>query len=219
MRPNLQPIRILIVDAHAVMRRGLRMLLDMQPDIQVVGEAGALAEAQQQLLDLQPELVLLDLDLPEDDSVVLCRLTGSLAPGAKLLILTGAPAAQTVYAAVDAGVHGYALKEMAPTELAAAIRQVAAGKPFFHADVADVLHRRTTARAAASTHATLTPRELDVLALMATTATNREIAAQLTLAEETVRSHVKSILRKLNARNRTQAVVEALRLELIHFQE
>lgn len=218
MRASLQPLRILIIDSHAVVRRGLRLLLDMQPDIQVVGEAGSVADARQQLLDLAPDLILVDPSLPDGDGIELSRRAHAAQPPAKIILLTGASHAQAVFNALDAQVDGYVLKDVAPAELSAAIRQVATGTPYFHPTVADLARRRP--EHAGDGHAPqLTPRELDVLALMATTATNREIAQRLMLAEETVRSHVKSILRKLNARNRTQAVVEALRLELIQLQD
>lgn len=219
MRASLQPLRVLIVDSHAVVRRGLRMLLDTQPDIQVVGEAGSVADAQHQLQELAPDLILVDPLLPDGDGTALSLRAHAASPPAKIVLLTGSSAPRSVLSALDAQVDGYVLKDVAPAELSAAIRQVAAGKSYFHPAVAELAHHRPAEHADTASLPHLTPRELEVLALMATTATNREIAQQLTLSEETVRSHVKSILRKLDARNRTQAVVEALRLELIQLQD
>ncbi|MCB0160993.1 MAG: response regulator transcription factor [Caldilineaceae bacterium] len=215
MRANLQPVRVLIVDAHTVVRRGLRMLLDMQPDIQVVGEAGTVAEARRRLDELLPDVMLMDPALPDGDGVDLSARRSGTPPRAKILLISETYARPTVFRALDAGVHGYILKEVAPQELAAAIRQVAAGEAYLHPAIADMVRHRHVRQSTPSRLLDLTPRELEVLALMATATSNREIAEQLTLAEETVRSHVKSILRKLGAHSRTQAVVEALRLDLI----
>ena len=215
MRANLEPLRVLIVDAHTVVRRGLRMLLDMQPDIQVVGEAGTVADARRRLSELLPDVMLMDPALPDGDGVDLSSQTPGTQSPAKVLLISETYTQPTVYRALDAGVHGYILKEVAPQELAAAIRQVAAGEPYLHPAIADMVRRRHARQSSLPLSFDLTPRELEVLALMATATSNREIAEQLTLAEETVRSHVKSILRKLGAHSRTQAVVEALRLDLI----
>ncbi|MCB0132282.1 MAG: response regulator transcription factor [Caldilineaceae bacterium] len=219
MRANLQPIRILIIDDHTILRRGLRMMLDQQSDLQVVGEAGTGTAARQELLTRAPDLVLTDLFLPDLDDVEICDQVHALSPTSKLLILSGTQSGPTIQRAVATGIDGFLLKEVTPAELAEAIRQVMRGVPVFHPEVTAMLR---THREKATTHpnhptsrSDLTTREHQVLSLMATTASNREIAEQLALGEETVRTHVKNILRKLHAKNRTQAVIEALRHNLI----
>lgn len=189
-----QPIRILIVDDHAVVRRGLVMVLALQPDFAVVGEAGSAAAAMAMAAALQPDLVLLDLALPDQE--------GSAAVPARL-----------IQAALSADIDGYVPKEVTPHELAAAIRRVASQESYIHPDILQVVSR--SAARSEPAHLALTRRELEVLQLMATMATNREIAERLVVSEETVRSHVKSILRKLDQPNRTQAVIEAVRRGLI----
>jgi DNA-binding NarL/FixJ family response regulator len=215
-------LRILIVDDHTVVRQGLAMVLGLQPDFQVVGETGTGKQALELCATLRPDLVLLDLTLPDMNGAAVAHQLREISPETRVLILSAVQDAERVFAAVDAGVEGYVLKEIAPQELAAAIRQVAEGQVYLHPAITRLILQRaakgmkTDEPAPASVqHPRLTPRELEVLELMATTATNREIAARLVLSEETVRSHVKNILRKLDQPTRTQAVVEALRMGLI----
>lgn len=219
MRASLQPIRILIIDDHTILRRGLRMMLDQQSDLQVVGEAGTGMAARQELLARAPDLVLTDLFLPDLDDVEICDQVHAVSPTSKLLILSGTQSGPTIQRAVATGIDGFLLKEVTPAELADAIRQVMRGVPVFHPEVTAMLRAQRENTAAHSdqstSHPDLTAREYQVLSLMATTASNREIAEQLALGEETVRTHVKNILRKLHAKNRTQAVIEALRHNLI----
>ncbi len=214
------PIRILIVDDHAVVRRGLRMVLELQPEFQVVGETGTGAQALALCWDARPDLVLLDLTLPDMSGVEVTRQLRQTCPESRILVLSAVQDAAQVYQAVDAGVDGYVLKEITPSELARAIRQVAAGQAYLHPHITRLIMERSSSQLAQHSpphrgQPRLTRREQEILALMATTATNREIAERLVLSEETVRSHVKSILRKLQKPSRTQAVVEALRLGLI----
>ncbi len=214
------PIRMLIVDDHAVVRRGLRMVLELQPEFLVVGEAGTGAQALALCWDARPDLVLLDLTLPDMSGVEVARQLRQTCPESRILVLSAVQDAAQVYQAVDAGVDGYVLKEITPSELARAIRQVAGGQAYLHPHITRLIMERSSSKLAQQGpqhrgHPRLTRREQEILALMATTATNREIAERLVLSEETVRSHVKSILRKLQKPSRTQAVVEALRLGLI----
>ncbi len=217
---EIRPIRMLIVDDHAVVRQGLRMVLELQPEFQVVGEAGTGAQALALCWESRPDLVLLDLTLPDISGVEVARQLRQSCPESRILVLSAVQDAAQVYKAVDAGVDGYVLKEITPSELAQAVRQVAGGQAYLHPHITRLIMERSSGRLAQQGpqhrgHPRLTRREREILALMATTATNREIAERLVLSEETVRSHVKSILRKLHKPSRTQAVVEALRLGLI----
>jgi DNA-binding NarL/FixJ family response regulator len=218
-------IRILLVDDHAVVRRGLKMVLNLHPRLQVVGEAGTCAEAQQQVLDLQPDLILLDFVLPDTPQGQLCKGLRDLSPQSRILVLSGVQLAPVVRRAVAADVDGYIPKDVTPDELVAAVQQVMAGKSYIHPTIEAMLVQQGSEPAESTSESTsaledellqappeLTRRELEVLTLMATTATNREIAERMHVSEETVRSHVKSVLRKLNKSSRTQAVIEGVRL-------
>jgi DNA-binding NarL/FixJ family response regulator len=215
-----QPIRILIVDDHAMVRQGLSLALGLQPDFAVVGEAGGGSEGVALAQRLQPHVVLLDLNMPDLDGIEVMQRVRRLAPGSRVLILSGIHADARVYATVEAGVDGYIVKDATTAELALAIRSVAAGEPYFHPLITRTLVRYAGAGSVqpAALRARLTSRELGVLQLMATSATNRTIAEQLGIGEETVRSHVKSILRKLDQPSRTQAVFEGIRQGLISLE-
>ncbi len=217
MRENIDPVRILIFDRHAIVRRGLRLILDQQLDFQVVGEAGNECAALQLALDLQPDLILFDLHLP--GAKTFFRQLQEMGPRAKLLLLAAEINSAVAADAKQIGLRGYLLKTVDPAELADAIRIVHGGGIYFDPAVSVRWNQTGSAHLAAWTRPELTKRELDVLLLMPTLATNGEIAAALALGEETVRSHVKNILRKFKSRNRTQAVVEALRTEIITFAE
>jgi len=220
---NNSSIQILIVDDHAIVRQGLRMVLSLRPNLTIMGSVGTAAEALQTTLDKQPDLILLDLVLPERDGASLVPELRKLSPKSKILILSGVQDANLVRMAVETGVDGYTLKEVTPDELVHAITQVHAGESFMHPRVTATLATTITAERLQATFAReqqayipdLTNREQDVLLLMATQDTNREIAERLSVSAETVKTHVKGVLRKLGQRSRTQAVVEALRLGLI----
>lgn len=212
-------IRILIVDDHAMVRQGLAMALNLQPDLTIVGEARNGSEGVSLAQSLQPDIILLDLSMPDFDGIEVMRRVRALSPRSRILILSGVHTDARVFATVEAGVDGYIVKDATTSELAAAIRHVAGGDNYFHPLITSALIRHTRAPVAATPAAlqdTLTGREVDVLRLMATSATNRAIAQQLHVSEETVRTHVKNILRKLNQPNRTQAVLEGIRRELIN---
>lgn len=213
-------IRILIVDDHAMVRQGLAMALQLQPDLAIVGEARNGSEGVSLAQSLQPDIILLDLSMPDFDGIEVMRRVHVLSPNSRVLILSGAHTDARIHATVEAGVDGYIVKDATTAELAEAIRQVAGGDNYFHPLITSALIRYTrnpvAAIAPAALQDTLTSRELDVLQLMATSATNRAIARQLHVSEETVRTHVKNILRKLNQPNRTHAVLEGIRRELIN---
>ena len=214
------PLRILLVDDHAMVRQGLSLALGLHGDMEVVGEAGNGSEGVQLAADLQPDILLLDLNMPDLDGIEVLQRVRRVAPGARVLILSGIHADARVYATVEAGVDGYIVKDASTGELLAAIRSVAAGDPYFHPMITRTLTRymQRSASVPAALSSQLTPRELAVLQVMATSATNRDIAQQLHVSEETVRTHVKSILRKLEQPTRTQAVFEGIRQGLISLE-
>lgn len=209
-------IRILIADDHAVVRKGLALVLRLESDFEVVGEAGNGQQAIQLTRRLRPDLILLDLVMPEMDGAAAARVLREEHPETKILILTGTELNDSVLDLLASGVDGYVFKEIEPHELKAAIRAVASGEAYLDPSIARrVLDRLAGLSQSPSLHPRLTPRELEVLAYMATPATYRQIAAHLTISEETVRSHVKKILGKLNQPNRTQAVLAAVQAGLI----
>ena len=209
-------IRLLLVDDHAMIRQGLSLALNLQPDLTVVGEAGSGAEGVAMVARLHPDVVLLDLNMPDMDGIEVLQRTRRIAPSTRVLILSGIHADARVYATVEAGVDGYIVKDATTAELVAAIRTVAAGDVYFHPLITRALTNYVSGPAQpASMEQQLTSRELQVLQLIATSATNKAIASQLHLSEETVRTHVKNILRKLDQPTRTQAVFEGIRRGLI----
>lgn len=208
-----QKIRILIVDDHAVVRKGLAMVLRLENDFAVVGEAGNGTEAFKLAQNLQPDIVLLDRVMPGTDTKKTIENIKKFAPDSWIIMLTGTQLDAAVLEFLSAGVDGYVLKDIEPHELKLAIRTVAAGdsylQPVITRHVIDLIAQRDIS------HSLLTPREIEVLQLMATTSPYRQIANQLSISEETVRSHAKHILSKLGQPNRSAAVREALRLGII----
>jgi len=204
-----EPIRVLVVDDHPVVRQGLRTFLDVQGDITVVGEAGdgesCVAEARR----TRPDVILLDLRMPGADGVDALRALRAdrETAGARVLVITSFTDPSAVVPAVRAGAAGYVYKDVDPPALAAAIRAVHAGHVLLHPDVARLLSETTPA--AMPVH--LTARERDVLAELARGQSNREISRALGLAEKTVKFHVSSILTKLGLQDRTQAALYAVR--------
>ncbi|MEI7770242.1 MAG: response regulator transcription factor [Chloroflexales bacterium] len=211
-------IRILIVDDHAVVRRGLQSMLDLEADIQVVGDAESGLSAVEKARALGPSLVLLDLKMPGMGGALACRAIKAVSPHSRVLILTGVDAEQEVMTALEHGADGYVLKDAPAEELLHAIRVIASGQAYLQPSITRRVLRRLSASGAPQPPLLppqLTPRELDVLRLMATSRSNKEMAESLTVTEETVRSHIKSILGKLRQPNRMQAVLAALRLGII----
>jgi DNA-binding NarL/FixJ family response regulator len=210
-------ISILIVDDHAMVRQGLGLALQLHADLKIIGEARNGSEGVALAQALKPDVMLLDLSMPDFDGIEVTRKVRSLSPGSKILILSGIHADARIFATVDAGVDGYIVKDATTAELVEAIRIVASGENYFHPSITTALVRytRKSSQPASPPQETLTGRELDVLRLMATSATNRAIAKQLHVSEETVRTHVKNILRKLEKPNRTQAVLEGIRRGLV----
>ncbi len=213
-------IRILIADDHAVVRKGLVMVLRLEPDFEVVGEAENGRQAVEMTRALKPDLIILDLKMPYmgDETVQVLR---RFAPHVRIVILTGVEPDAKNLDILAAGVDGYVLKDVEPDELAHAIRAVAHGEAYLHPAVARrLLDRMSTDGHAPSLPASsLTSRELEILRWMATPATYKEIAEKLYITESTVRSHAKRILGKLGQPNRAQAVLMAVRMGLIELPE
>ncbi len=210
-------IRILIVDDHAVVRKGLVMVLRLEPDFEIVGEAEDGVRAVELARQLKPDLVLLDYVMPKMDGAATASALQSALPKVKVLVLTGVALDDRVLDLLAAGVDGYVIKDIEPDELAQAIRTVARGEAYLHPALARrVLDRMTRRQTSLPVpYVRLTPRQQEVLHWMATPATYREIAEQLFVSEETIRSHAKQILSKLQQPNRAQAVLAAVRAGLI----
>lgn len=213
------PIRLLIVDDHAVVRKGLAMVLRLEPDLEVVGEAENGRVGLERALQLRPDLVLVDMVMPEMDGQAMALAMRKSMPDVKIMILSGTEVDERVFDLIAAGVEGYVLKEIEPAELVRAIHAVMHGEAYLHPDVLKKVLSRIHAPASGTAPASLTARELEVLEWMASPNTYRQIAQQLNVSEETIRSHAKSILDKLGQPNRAQAVLAAMRLGLIELQD
>lgn len=214
----MSELAILIADDHEVVRRGLALVLNLEAGFRVVGEACNGVQAITETDRLNPDIVLLDLKMPEMDGRMAAEYIKKRHPHSRVILLSGAEIDEDVFDALEAGVDGYVSKEASPQELTHAIRIVAAGERYIHASVTNaLLHQvRPPAHADAMEIPSLSAREVDVLKLLASPLTYREIGQKLFISEETVRTHVKSILAKLGQPNRTQAVVASIRLGLIH---
>ena len=207
------PIRILIVDDHAVVRKGLAMVLRLEPDLEVIGEAENGRVGLEAAKSLRPDIVLVDLVMPEMDGQEMALALRKADPRIKIMMLTGTEVDDRVFDLVAAGIEGYVLKNIEPAELVRAIHAVVHGEAYLHPDVMKkVLERMKPEHSPA---VALTHRELEVLEWMATPNTYRQIAAHLGVSEETIRSHAKNILEKLHQPNRAQAVLTAMRSGLI----
>ncbi len=206
------PIRVLLVDDHAIVRKGIRALLSTEPSIEVVGEAGDGKEALSRAEALQPDVILMDLVMPKMDGIEATRLLVSRQPTMRVLVLTSFVADDKVFPAIKAGALGYILKDTGPDDLVHAIRQVHRGEPTMEPEIArKVLFELAQPVRKPLTAEPLTERELDVLRLIAQGKSNREIADNLVLAESTVRTHVSNVLGKLHLASRTQAALYALK--------
>ncbi len=210
-----EPITVVVADDHPIVRQGLVAFLGSREDIVVVGEArdgsAAVAEAARQ----HPDVVLLDLVMPRMNGVEATRRIRALVPDSQVLVLTSFAAQDQVMDAIHAGAAGYLLKDVDPADIAAAIRAVHRGDAFLHPEAAATVIAAVTDAGRAPLLDRLTPREREVLALIGAGRSNDEIAAALTIAQKTVKSHVSSILAKLEVRDRTQAALVATRSGLL----
>ncbi len=206
------PIRILIVDDHAIVRKGTRALFAEVDDIEVVGEAEDGEEAVQKTETLRPDVVLMDLVMPKMDGIEATAQITSNFPDVHVLALTSFDADDKVFPAMKAGAIGYLLKDTKPENLIESIRQVYLGEPSLHPSIArKVLNELSHPLQGEPTPDPLTEREVEVLGLVAKGLSNQDIADQLVIAEVTVRTHVSNILGKLHLANRVQATLYALR--------
>ncbi|OIV38904.1 DNA-binding response regulator [Mangrovactinospora gilvigrisea] len=210
-----EKIRVLVVDDHQVVRRGLRTFLEVQPDILVVGEASDGAEGVEQTEALHPDVVLMDVKMPGMDGIEALRQLRERDNPAKVLIVTSFTEQRTVVPALRAGAAGYVYKDVDPEALAGAIRAVHAGHVLLQPELAGALLAGEGDSGDAGGRAgSLTEREREVLALIADGRSNREIARALVLSEKTVKTHVSNILMKLDLADRTQAALWAVRTGL-----
>ncbi|MER7484222.1 response regulator transcription factor [Streptomyces sp. NPDC126510] len=206
-----EAIRVLLVDDHQVVRRGLRTFLEVQDDIEVVGEAADGAEGVDRAEELKPDVILMDVKMPGMDGVDALRRLRELDNPARVLVVTSFTEQRTVVPALRAGAAGYVYKDVDPDALAGAIRSVHAGHILLQPEVAGALLAQEGTNAGTTRAGSLTEREREVLGLIADGRSNREIARALVLSEKTVKTHVSNILMKLDLSDRTQAALWAVR--------
>ncbi len=213
-------IRVLVVDDHPVVRRGIRSLLSEEEGIEVIGEAVDGEEALQQAEELRPDVILMDLVMPGMSGIEAIQRITSANPGINVLVMTSFAADDKVFPSIKAGALGYLLKDSDPEDLVRMIRQVHRGELSLHPSIARrVIQELNRPAEEPLTPSPLTPREVEILQLIAQGIENKEIAHRLVLREATVRTHVSNILSKLHLANRVQATLFALRKGLTKLDE
>lgn len=210
-------IRVLLADDHKLVRSGIARLLDADPDIQVVGEAGDGLEALQAARRLVPDVILMDIFMPGCDGITATRLIRQELPSVRVVMLTVSEAEENLFAAVKSGAQGYLLKRIGPRELADMVKAAARGEASITQATATLIMAEFARQAGPPRRndSDLTPREQEVLALVAQGMSNKQAAAALGLSEYTVRNHLRSILEKLHLQNRVEAATYAIRAGLI----
>ena len=204
-------IRIMIVDDHGVVREGLRAYLELEPDLEVVGEAKDGREAVRRAQEVNPDIILMDLLMPEMDGVEATAAIKERLPDTHVIVLTSFMDDEKVLPAIKAGATSYLLKDVGAVDLARAIRGAHAGQAQLHPEVARKLMQQVSAPRKQETTTDLTDREMEVLKLVARGRSNKEIARELVVSERTVKGHVSNILGKLGLQDRTQAALYAVR--------
>ncbi len=218
-----EPIRTMIVDDHALFRRGLEIVLVTEPDIEVVGEASDGAEAVEKAGESLPDVVLMDVRMPRSSGIEACRAIKGVAPSARIIILTMSDEEDDLFEAIKAGASGYLLKDIPLDEVAEAVRAVHGGQSLISPSMAGKLlsefatlaRREDTEPPQELPAPKLTDREMQVLKLVARGMNNRDIAKELFISDNTVKNHVRNILEKLQIHSRMEAVMVAVREKLI----
>ncbi|MEJ5946157.1 response regulator transcription factor [Pseudokineococcus basanitobsidens] len=223
-----EPIRVLVVDDHVLYRRGLERVLELEDDVVIVGEAGDGSEAIARAEELLPDVVLMDVRMPRRSGIEACAAIREVAPSARIVMLTMSDEEEDLFSAVRAGAVGYLLKDVPGEEVAAGLRAVHGGQSLISPSMAShllaefaALSRRGAAEAdvPAVPAPRLTARELEVLRLVARGLTNRDIAGQLWISENTVKNHVRNLLEKLQLHSRMEAAMYAVRARLLDPEE
>jgi len=209
------PLRLVVVDDHALFRRGLVGLLTDMPDFRVVGEAGNGREAVPMIQTTQPDVVLLDVNMPEMDGIQTVEVLRKMKLPLHILMLTISQQDDDLMGAIRMGADGYLLKNTEPEDLRKAILRVAGGEGALSPEVTGAVMRALARQSEISNQPPLSDRELEVLACLADGQTTNQIASRLFISENTVKTHVRHILEKLEASNRTEAVSKAIQLGLI----
>jgi NarL family two-component system response regulator LiaR len=205
-------VTVLIADDHPVVRQGLRTFLDLQDGVSVVGEATTGAEAVVKVEELLPDVVLMDLVMPDLDGIEAARRIRDVSPTTKVIVLTSYADDEKIFPAIKAGAAGYLLKDVEPGEIADGIRRVQRGEALLHPKIAARVMREVTEEKTEGE--VLTARELEVLSGLSRGLSNKAIAEELVLSEKTVKTHVSNILAKLHLADRTQAALYAVRERL-----
>lgn len=216
----MEKIRVLIADDHELVRMALKTLVDAEPDLEVVGEAGTTDEAVSSAVELRPHVLVLDMRMPGGGGVEVCQRVKSELPDTAVLVVTSFDDDEELFGALEAGANGYLMKDTRPDRIVTAVRALHDGQCVFDAGIASrmVAGRVREAEATAASEP-LTDRELEVIALMAQGHSNKDIARELWLGESTVKTHVSHVLRKLGAADRTSAVLMALRAGLVRLED
>lgn len=218
---NAVPITILIVDDHALLRQGIKKVLDLESDLSVIGEAGDGDEAIKMALQLKPDIVLLDVNMPKKNGLEVTKELRQLAPHIKIVLLTIHDDENYVIEVIKAGATGYLLKDIEPGMLIKAIRSVHLGESFIYPTLARRLffevdqEKKSENQRTRGSQDSLTSREIEVLQLIGQGLSNQEMAQKLFLSEKTVKNHLTNIFRKINVSDRTQAVIYAIKHKIV----
>jgi DNA-binding NarL/FixJ family response regulator len=213
-----RPLRLLVVDDHEVVRQGLVALIARRPEFEVVGQAGTVAEAVSQAARFEPDLVVMDVRLPDGSGIEACRDIRAARPATRVVMLTSYPDEEAVLSAIIAGASGYLLKQIRGRDLVAALEAVGRGESLLDPAVTEKVLARVRQIATGAVHdelSELTAQERKILLLVAEGKTNKEIAAEIFLSDKTVKNYVSSILGKLNLQRRAQAAAYVAKHQLV----